>query len=1073
MENIVLVTDYEDKKDLTFFTNEEGQKLEDRFKRTLKDVKYFDILVGYFRTSGFYKLYKDFENIEKIRILVGLNADNKTVELINKAQKQIKSEIDTKEEISSYIVNEISNSEDNYNVDLGVNKFIEYIQSGKLEIKAHPSSNIHAKVYLSRFNPDDRDYGRVITGSSNFSESGLNSQYEFNVELKNKTDVRYALEHFEKLWEEAVDLSETYINTIKHKTHLTDEITPYELYLKFIYEYFKDRLELKSETRLEPLPDGYLDLKYQKDAVAQLSQIVKEYDGAFLSDVVGLGKTYIAAMYMRTLVGQKLIICPPHIKENWDDVLNDFEVGGAKVISLGNLDKILNKGTEKYDYVFVDEAHRFRNENTEQYQRLHQICAGKKVILITATPLNNSIYDFYPLIKLFLSTTNSILPGVSNLNAFFSKIRSKLNKLDKSKPEYLEEVKQASNTVRNKILNPLMVRRTRAEIKEIYKDDIAKQRLSFPEVDTPHKITYKFDGQTNLVFEQTIQKLKKFKFARYQNKLLDAFKGANTPKTQDQNLIGFLKTMLVKRLESSRYAFLQTISRFIKSYEFFIGMYNNNAICLNNKLDYTDFEDNEEEFFKKLDEDNNCLVYTKEQFEPDFIDNLNDDLNILNWIYYAWSNISTDFKKDEFIENLKTDKILSSNKIIVFTESTETGIDLYKSLFPKFNEAVLMYSSNICSYNGESLTPNKAKELILQNYDPNSEQKYDDIKILITTDVLAEGINLHRSNVIVNYDLPWNPTRVMQRVGRVNRVGTKFDKIHIYNIFPTNISDSEINLIDNIKGKIQAFHEALGDDAKYLTEEEETSNHQLFATEFYDKITNKDTFNEDNEEFSTLKYIQILEELRDNDPAYFNKIKNLPKKARTSRAYNINSENKLVTFFFNNNHKVIYETDGQKCKEISIEEAIPYFECSQECQKQPFDKKFYDLLNINKSAFINLLNEEMFNEAKNVTHSGTSHKTVIDRIRFVLQECRRNKVAFTDNEEKFLNSVLELYENGTVLNKISINIKKELAQTLDCRETYEIIKKNIPDEYLHNKRKTKNIENNNRGIILSEMLINK
>ena len=122
---------------------------------------------------------------------------------------------------------------------------------------------------------------------------------------------------------------------------------------------------------------------------------------------------------------------------------------------------------------------------------------------------------------------------------------------------------------------------------------------------------------------------------------------------------------------------------------------------------------------------------------------------------------------------------------------------------------------------------------------------------------------------------------------------------------------------------------------------------------------------------------------------------------------------------------------------------------------------------------INLLNEEMFNEAKNVTHSGTSHKTVIDRIRFVLQECRRNKVAFTDNEEKFLNRVLELYENGTVLNKISINIKKELAQTLDCRETYEIIKKNIPDEYLHNKRKTKNIENNNRGIILSEMLINK
>ena len=1057
--------------DLTFFTNEEGQKLEDRFKKLLADVRYFDVLVGYFRTSGFYRLYKDFENIEKIRILVGLSTDNKTVELINTAQDNIKSDLETKDNFSSYVVNEIYNAEDTYNLDIGVNKFIEYIKSGKLEIKAHPSSNIHAKVYISRFKPEDRDFGRVVTGSSNFSENGLNSQYEFNVELKNRADVRYALEHFEKLWAEAVDLSSTYVDTIKNKTHLSDIITPYELYLKFLYEYFKDRLELKSETRLEPLPDGYLDLKYQKDAVAQLAQIVKEYDGAFLSDVVGLGKTYIAAMYMRTLAGKKLIICPPHIKDNWEDVLNDFEVGGAKVVSLGKLDKVISKGTEKYEYVFVDEAHRFRNENTEQYQMLHQICAGKKVILITATPLNNSIYDFYPLIKLFLSTTNSLLPGVPNLNTFFSKIRSTLNKIDKSKQEYLDEVKESSKIVRNKILNPLMVRRTRAEIKDTYGEDIKKQGLYFPEVDTPHRITYKFDGQTNLIFEKTIQKLKEFKFARYRNNLLDAFKGTNSPKNQDQNLIGFLKTMLVKRLESSRYAFLQTVSRFIRSYEFFIGMYNNNAICLNSKLDYTDFEDNEEEFFKRLDEENDCIIYTKEQFKPDFIDNLNDDLDILKWIYNAWSNTSTDFKKDEFIENLKTDKILSTNKIIVFTESTETGLDIYNTLVKQYGKAVIMYSSNVCRYNNESLTSNRAKELILQNYDPKSEQKIDDIKILITTDVLAEGINLHRSNIIVNYDLPWNPTRVMQRVGRVNRVGAKAD-IHIYNIFPTNITDSEINLIDNIKGKIQAFHEALGDDAKYLTEEEETSNHKLFATEFYDKITNKDTFNESNsDEFSILKYVHILENIRDNDPTLFNKIKNLPKKARTIRGYAINTPHKLVTFFFNNNHKIIYETDGEDCRELSIEDAIPYFECSPNSSKKPFDKTFYDLLAVNKAAFDNAINQEILDSAKSTIQSGTSHKAIIERIKYVLQESRRNNVSFTDNEEQFLNEVLELYNTGVVLNKISNKIKKELSQVINCREIYEIIKENIPTEYFHNKRKTKTIENNNKGIILSEMLI--
>ncbi|MBR3605926.1 MAG: hypothetical protein IKL52_07850, partial [Candidatus Gastranaerophilales bacterium] len=257
--------------DLTFFTNEEGQKLEDRFKKTLKSVKYFDILVGYFRTSGFYRLYKDFENIDKIRILVGLNADNKTVELIHEANN-LESHTVAKEKMSDSIVKELYESEDNYNVELGISKFIEYIKSGKLEIKAYPSYDIHAKVYISRYNEDDRDFGSVITGSSNFSDSGLNSQYEFNVELKNAADVKYALSKFEELWAKAVDLSETYIETIKNQTWLNDEITPYELYLKFLYEYFKENLARKESLDIR-LPKDFMELDYQKEAVRTLYDI--------------------------------------------------------------------------------------------------------------------------------------------------------------------------------------------------------------------------------------------------------------------------------------------------------------------------------------------------------------------------------------------------------------------------------------------------------------------------------------------------------------------------------------------------------------------------------------------------------------------------------------------------------------------------------------------------------------------------------------------------------------------------------------------------------------------------------
>ena len=468
-----------DNNDLTFFTNEDGQKLEDRFKRTLKDVKYFDILVGYFRTSGFHKLCNEFENIDKVRILVGLNADKKTVDIIESVKQQkldFESHTVTKEKFSESIKQELFNSNDNYDVEYGIQRFINYIKSGKIEIKAYPSYNIHAKVYISRFQDNDRDFGRVITGSSNFSESGLNSQYEFNVELKNTSDVKYALNKFEELWQNAVDLSNIYIDTIQNDTWLNDEITPYELFLKFLYEYFKENLAKKDSLDIQ-LPKGFMKLDYQHEAVRTLSEIVEAYNGCFIADVVGLGKTYIAAMYLQNLPGKKLIICPPPIIDSWQDAIFDFGVRGAKVVSLGKLEHIKKEGYEDYNYIFVDEAHRFRNEQTSQYQLLHEICFGKKVILITATPLNNSIYDFYPLIKLFQSPKDSDIPGMKNIEGFFANARNKLKQLDKSTPEYLDEVKKVSNAVRNKILKYIMIRRTRQDVKEYFKLHI---ELSIP-----------------------------------------------------------------------------------------------------------------------------------------------------------------------------------------------------------------------------------------------------------------------------------------------------------------------------------------------------------------------------------------------------------------------------------------------------------------------------------------------------------------------------------------------------------------------------------------------------------------
>lgn len=1059
-----------DTDDLTFFTNEDGQKLENRFKKTLKDVQYFDILVGYFRTSGFYRLYQDFENIDKIRILVGLNADRKSVDIIQAVKQEklnFESHTNTKNIITNSIITELYESDDNYEVESGILKFIEYIKTGKLEIKAYPSYNIHAKVYISRFYKEDRDFGRVITGSSNFSEAGLNSQYEFNVELKNKQDVLYALNKFEELWKDAVDLSDVYINTLKKDTWLNDEITPYELYLKFLYEYFKDNLAKKDSLDIQ-LPKNFMKLEYQHEAVRTLSDIVDKYNGCFIADVVGLGKTYITAMYMQNLPGKKLIICPPPIIESWEDAIFDFGVRGAKVVSLGKLEQIKKQGYEDYNYIFVDEAHRFRNEQTTQYQLLHEICYGKKVVLITATPLNNSIYDFYPLIKLFQSPKDSDIPGMKNLEGFFANAKGKLKALDKGTSEYLEEVKNISNTVRNKILKFIMIRRTRQDVKEYFKQDIEKQGLHFPDVETPHRITYNYDEFTNNIFNQTIKKLKEFTFARYQpgNNLKDKYKLSDFAKTQEHNLVGFMKTMLVKRLESSKYAFLQTIERFISSYEQFIKMYNDGTVYVSKKIDVFDYleNDDEESLILALEKDHKAKIFNKSQFNDDFIEKLNFDLSILYFIKNAWSQISEDFKKESFLKHLEQDNLLSKNKIIVFTESMETGLDLYNSLFERYDNSVIFYSSGVCKYKNNSVSSKTVKNLIHLNYDPKNKERSNDIRILITTDVLAEGINLHRSNIIINYDLPWNPTRVLQRVGRVNRVGTKFDKIHIYNFFPTSTADNELGLEDNIKAKIQAFHETLGEDAKYLSEEETTTNHKLFGEKLYDKITNKETYNEDDvSENLELKYISLLEEIREKDLDLFNRIKYLPKKVRTGRIFNL-PKNSLITFFRKGVLNKIYITNGVQSQELSFDDAIKYFECTEKTKKEQILQEYYQLLDINKSLFFTPNEEEDIKLKK--TGGSSNHKYVKLRIEFAIKEGR-----LTDTQEDYLKKILSLYETGVIPNDASKRIKDEIEKETDSLKLYQSVKTNIPDTYLVPKKNTKKLDNSTKEIILSELLI--
>ena len=379
-------------------------------------------------------------------------------------------------------------SEDARLVEEGTNKFIEWIKSGKLELRAYPSKNIHAKLYIMTFKEGDRDTGRVITGSSNFTQAGLIDNLEFNVELKNRRDYEFAKAKFEDLWAEAVDVSEKYTQTIHEKTWLTQNITPYELYLKFLYEYFKDELSQTDDIFIHYLPENFIKLEYQEQAVLNAKKILLEYGGVFISDVVGLGKTYISAMLAGQLDGRSLVIAPPVLLNesnpgSWKNVFSDFRVH-ADYESIGKLDDLLSRNLEKYSNIIIDEAHRFRTESTISYEKLAEICRGKRVILVTATPYNNSPKDILSLLKLFQKAKKSTIPNLPDLEAFFQQLDKKVKGLDRkgNYEEFIKIVKSNAREIREKVLKYLMVRRTRTEIEKYFKKDIQERGLKFPEV---------------------------------------------------------------------------------------------------------------------------------------------------------------------------------------------------------------------------------------------------------------------------------------------------------------------------------------------------------------------------------------------------------------------------------------------------------------------------------------------------------------------------------------------------------------------------------------------------------------
>ena len=948
------------------FTNKDGNTLIKEFEGVLQhnpQIRNLDAVVGFLRASGYFSLRPFLDNIGKVRVLIGIDVDKYIAKAAQQGKLFFGAEEEVKEEYLRKTRTDIESSNYRKDIEDGIYLMVQDLLDKKLELRAHPSKKIHAKIYVLYPN-DFNQYSQsmAITGSSNLSGNGLgitqDKQYEFNVKLDRYDDVKFAKDEFEQLWNEAegCEITSEDIKAAIDRTYLKGDVPPYDLYIKMLMEYYADRvLETDSADPFD-MPEGYTKYDYQMDAVIEGYQKLIRYDGFFLSDVVGLGKTIVATMIAKKFLIENgyehtkiLVVYPPAVEQNWKSTFKDFGIDKyAKFITNGSLSKVLDEedynywNAEEYDLILVDEAHKFRSHTTSAFEQLQEICKmprletgnisgyKKKVMLISATPMNNSPADIYTEILLFQDPRHCTIDGVSNLTAFFSPLIKEFKRLRKNNNTSIEDFKRLAEKVRDRIIKPLTVRRTRTDIESIprYNKDVN----GFPKVEHPIENQYELNEHLANLFEQAIQILdKQLTYARYQAIAYLKPEVANglydNAELISRSLAGIRKNGLVKRLESSFYAFQVSIENFHQANQNMIDMFDNDKVYIAPDLDINlllesglSEEEIEEKLNAKASNNPKNAIFHAADFRPEFIDMLHNDQAILEQMLADWKDISDedDSKFAKFNELLKHELFRSDRnpekKLVVFSESVDT-VDYLKRRINRKDVLVISAQNR-----------NKQFKTIRENFDANYKQKLNEYNIILTTDVLAEGVNLHRSNVIVNYDTPWNSTRLMQRIGRVNRIGSASKHIYNYVFYPSREGNKQINLNQIALSKIQSFHSTFGEDNQIYSQEEiiDRNLSKLF----------EEGVNEQKKDIN--KELPFYEELRTlfkTNRQEYNRIAKISLRSRAGReSKTINgvtlSEDTLV--FLKTNFRKVFFLVSENAQEISVLDALNYFKATKD-----------------------------------------------------------------------------------------------------------------------------------------------
>ena len=821
-------------------------------------------------------------------------------------------------------------------VEETVKILVKLIEEKRLKVRVYTKGRMHAKAYIMTykgksdlFGPAQPGWGPgyekgiAVVGSSNLTLSGITHNTELNVVVQGNSNHDELVRWFDELWDESDDFDAALMHEMQQSWAMA-MVTPYDIYMKTIYSLLKDRVEDQDDTDVLWDDDIFHHLaRFQQDAVKSATRIIRDQRGVFVADVVGLGKSFIGAAivkhFERTDHTRALILCPAPLKDMWDRYNERYQLN-ANVLSMGYLREDDDSATGnilvddiKYrdrDFLLIDESHNLRNTGTQRYKLVQAYMdanPSRRCCLLTATPRNRASWDVFNQIKLFHSTDKTDLPiDPPDLRQYFNMIE----KQERTLPE---------------LLRHLLIRRTRNEILRGYGFDSETHkpvdRTQFSEYLSGKRRAYVQVGGKNQFFP--VRKLKTVEYSiedTYQGlyQELRACLGRKRPtgaglprlhvgeltyaryglfryvkaavaqrepyvslQRAGGNLRGLMRVLLFKRFESSVYAFCQTIGRLLNTHRSFLKSLELGFIPAGEKaqsLLYTSDGSDDAAFLEALEDLSG--TYRAEDFHLELLrEHIAHDIAVLERILKEVEPITP--KKDAKLQKLLEllpDNVLAKGKRLIFTQYADTARYLYENLNPggRHPDVDVIYSGD------------KSKFRIVGRFSPHSNPEYvwhpsdTVLNTVIATDVLSEGLNLQDCDTIINYDLHWNPVRLIQRFGRIDRIGSDHDTVYGLNFLPETGMDLHLGLRQTLENRISEIHTTIGEDSAILDPAEQINEEAMYA--IYEGKAEGLSLFEDDDLLSLNEAEEILRNLKAENPAEYERIAALRDGIRSAKA---------------------------------------------------------------------------------------------------------------------------------------------------------------------------------------------